>query len=95
MTALSDLYAKIPAVDCIPGCTDCCGVIPLPLAAERRAFGQYNRIAPYRVVTAARPRHVTHAAAGQHVIEQRAAETGGRAKVQRHAAGDDAYDFLR
>jgi hypothetical protein len=36
---LAELYALIPAVDCIPGCTDCCGVIPLPLREERAAFG--------------------------------------------------------
>lgn len=36
---LAELYALVPAVDCIPGCTDCCGVIPLPVASEREAFG--------------------------------------------------------
>jgi hypothetical protein len=36
---LAELYALVPDVDCIPGCTDCCGVIPLPLRVEREAFG--------------------------------------------------------
>lgn len=40
MTEMAALYAKIPTVDCIPGCTDCCGVIPLALIAERRNFGK-------------------------------------------------------
>jgi hypothetical protein len=38
---LAELYALIPAVDCIPGCTDCCCVIPLPLREEREAFGPF------------------------------------------------------
>jgi Fe-S-cluster containining protein len=37
--ALDALYARIPAVDCIPGCTDCCGAgIPVS-QLEVAAFG--------------------------------------------------------
>lgn len=36
---LAALYARIPAVDCIPGCTDCCGAgIPVS-QLEVAAFG--------------------------------------------------------
>lgn len=37
--ALAALYARIPSVDCIPGCTDCCGAgIPVS-QLEVAAFG--------------------------------------------------------
>lgn len=35
MSALTDLYRKIPAMKCKAGCTDCCGPVPSS-AAERR-----------------------------------------------------------
>lgn len=37
---LAALYARIPAVDCIPGCTDCCGPIPMN-QAEAKNFGPF------------------------------------------------------
>jgi Fe-S-cluster containining protein len=30
--ALSKLYAQIPAFDCVPGCRDCCGLVPFTVA---------------------------------------------------------------
>lgn len=36
--SLADIYARIPSVDCIPGCTDCCGVVPMN-EAEAQVFG--------------------------------------------------------
>jgi uncharacterized protein len=37
---LASLYAQVPAVDCIPGCTDCCG--PIPMRREEAAtFGPF------------------------------------------------------
>lgn len=37
---LAALYARVPSVDCIPGCHDCCG--PVPLAqAEVAHFGPF------------------------------------------------------
>lgn len=41
MTDLEKLYTRIPAVDCIPGCTDCCGVIPFGTQEEAAAFGPF------------------------------------------------------
>jgi uncharacterized protein len=38
--ALAALYARIPSVDCIPGCTDCCGPIPLS-KDEAPLFGPF------------------------------------------------------
>lgn len=40
MDALAALYARIPSVDCIPGCTDCCGPIPVN-REEARHFGPF------------------------------------------------------
>lgn len=40
--ALAALRAKVPAVDCIPGCTDCCGVIPMVTHEEVAEFGPFS-----------------------------------------------------
>lgn len=37
---LASLYAQVPVVDCIPGCTDCCGPIPMR-REEAAAFGPF------------------------------------------------------
>ena len=35
------LYKLIPSMDCIPGCTDCCGPVPLT-SYEAQRFGLYE-----------------------------------------------------
>lgn len=35
--ALQRLYAQIPTFECVPGCTDCCGPVPVAAAEGERA----------------------------------------------------------